>query len=152
MTQVEHELKHYGVLGMKWGVRKDTLRTMSRADKKATKAKYKSMSKEQRRKALIKGDLKLLQEEARAAKLPVPKSLDSPLSNSDRNAIFMRSDRKNFIKKLSDVDRVKLNTWGKSYADSVIDYMGPRNITDLTLGEKRKKQEDLMVAVMYAYM
>lgn len=34
------ELKHYGVPGMKWGVRKAVYRSMSRQERKATRKKY----------------------------------------------------------------------------------------------------------------
>lgn len=36
-TIVDGELKHYGVLGMKWGVRKDASKAYGKASKKATK-------------------------------------------------------------------------------------------------------------------
>lgn len=42
-------LIHYGIPGMKWGVRKATLKTMSRSERKATKAKYKQNLKENRK-------------------------------------------------------------------------------------------------------
>lgn len=34
------ELRHYGVLGMKWGVRKSEYKSMNKAQRKATRKKY----------------------------------------------------------------------------------------------------------------
>lgn len=42
-------LMHYGVPGMKWGVRKSSLKGMSRSERKATKAKYKQNLKDNRK-------------------------------------------------------------------------------------------------------
>lgn len=41
-------LMHYGVPGMKWGVKKSSLKTMSRSERKAAKAKYKQNLKDNR--------------------------------------------------------------------------------------------------------
>lgn len=38
----DSDLLHYGVKGMKWGVRKSEYRSMSRSDRKAQRAKYKT--------------------------------------------------------------------------------------------------------------
>lgn len=37
---MNNELMHYGVKGMKWGVRKEDYKSMSRAERKATKKNY----------------------------------------------------------------------------------------------------------------
>lgn len=38
----DDDISHYGVKGMKWGVRKSEYRSMSRSDRKAQRAKYKT--------------------------------------------------------------------------------------------------------------
>ena len=42
------DISHYGVKGMKWGVRKSEYRSMSRDQKKLTKAEYKARRRDQK--------------------------------------------------------------------------------------------------------
>ena len=48
---MDNELMHYGVPGMKWGVRKSEYRSMNRSQRKATKTEYKKQYKADKRQA-----------------------------------------------------------------------------------------------------
>lgn len=48
-TYKDEYLVHYGVPGMKWGVKKASLRSMSRSERKQAKAKYKENLKQNRK-------------------------------------------------------------------------------------------------------
>lgn len=45
----DHDIAHYGVKGMKWGVRKSEYRTMSRAQRKQVRKDYKTAKKYRKR-------------------------------------------------------------------------------------------------------
>lgn len=44
----DHDIEHYGVKGMKWGVRKSEYRSMSRDQKKLAKVEYKARRRDQK--------------------------------------------------------------------------------------------------------
>ena len=48
VDDTDHDIEHYGVKGMKWGVRKSEYRSMSRDQKKLAKVEYKARRRDQK--------------------------------------------------------------------------------------------------------
>lgn len=118
-----NDVKHYGVIGMKWGVRKDPQRAHTRAsqkldklDKKATKAASKISQKEAKSVAKQrKADSAVLfkKSKARAADKAIGKT------EKARNKYFERVEKaKNWYSKMENAFRdVKINQVNQHYVD-----------------------------------
>lgn len=151
----QDELMHYGVLGMKWGQRRDTIRTMSKPQKQEAKKAYKNMSKDERTANLLKSDKKLLEDFNKLTGQST-KGLDGlqkPLKTLERNALQMKTDRLNKIKSISNLDRTMLDvqsvTIGQGYATRLLDTMGRKNLSYLE-AKKKTNTEDAIWAFLSA--
>ncbi len=93
---LDEALQHYGVMGMKWGVRKDPARAWDRANKELAKRKKKSQVKTQ--KAVIKFTKKAARTDKKLAKISKKyvKALNKPkiLSDKDKiNDLFVKKEK-----------------------------------------------------------
>lgn len=147
-NQRPDELYHYGKLGMKWGVRRDSISTMTRSEKKAVKANYKSQTKEQRRTNLVKSDVKLLSDfnSLRGKKTDGLDKLDSPLSKGERNSLQLKTDRLKKLKTLSNMEQTRLDAtevaYGKAQANRLLDTMGKGNVS-FKDAQRKANNEDI---------
>ena len=82
----EETLAHYGVMGMKWGVRKDPERAWSRANQKADKLKKKAGIKNQKR--VYRSSKKAARYNKKSVKATKKylKALDKPMMSKDKLA------------------------------------------------------------------
>lgn len=133
----ETDVEHYGVLGMKWGVRKDANKAYSRASNKLNKL-----------------DRKANDASARASKIE-SKSVDKQ-RKADSARIFKKSSAKKAIKAIEKSDRARLDyvkkmekavSWYKQMENTFKDVKLSNVSSDhIKLGEKYSKicLDDLM--------
>lgn len=115
---------HYGVPGMKWGVRKDRYKSMSRSERKSAKAKYKS-------------NMKANREQYKTAKKKASKVYERDISEYTK-----ASDKLN---NKFDRDSYNIERKHKQYADKVSTYagnnpFGERIKENIKISEMNKKR------------
>lgn len=137
-------LEHYGVLGMKWGVRKDANKAYARASKKLSKL-----------------DRKAADSAASAAKADA-RSTDKQ-RKADSAMIFKKSSAKKAIKAIEKSDRARLDyarkmekavSWYKQMENTFRDVkLSNVNSEYVTLGKKYSKicLDDLMANVQTSW-
>lgn len=116
-----YDLYHYGVLGMKWGVRKDGSKNKGSSNKKPSRIKKKVKTKVKTLKKRIKGDYPKSQDFAEAAKIrqrPV-----SSMSNQELTKVIKRLELE---ERYSDLTSKKTNR-GKKKVDEMLKYADTAN-------------------------
>ena len=149
MTE-RNELAHYGVLGMKWGVRKDRSssssgRTVARKKKQSPVSKMKESAKNAKEKAKqAKEERAQKKENARREAI-----LSNPVKLSKHKSEFSEAEIKQAISKIQmdkqlrdlSVDHISR---GKKYADAILGYADTAskiyNLYNSPLGQQVRKK------------
>ena len=112
---MEDELKRFGVLGMKWGVRRNSSKTYAKASKKLSKLdkkverKTKNFGNEKKAKAKV-GKAQYKQEKAVAKADKWVKSMRKEFSKVDMNLTAEDSAKgANYVSQLNNLKNIKLN-------------------------------------------
>lgn len=144
MESYRDELYHHGVKGMKWGVRKDRYKSMSRRDRAAQRYKYMSdadFSKTNKieQKAVSRAENKLAKAQSKGASAKKIAKLERNVSDRKAHADMVNKRHKDWQKR--EIDYIRNTNSAKRIAKSAlgIDNRNYTRATDRTLDYAYKK-------------
>ena len=144
MESYRDELYHHGVKGMKWGVRKDRYKSMSRRDRAAQRYKYMSdadFSKINKReqKAVGRAENKLAKAQSKGASAKKIAKLERNVSDRKVHADLINKRNKDWQKR--EIDYIRNTNSAKRIAKSAlsIDNRNYTKATDRAFDDATKK-------------